>query len=139
MELQEIDVVPEKRLSLTKDGNLSTQPMTQKERFRIYSNINVGLAIRLIHETFRVLYPVENVSLYGLSEQPNSPDIDGNNITSLYVKATREQFKILDLDAADLILIFASIGGEFACSKTCELMPLESLNRNQSNSNDSPS
>jgi hypothetical protein len=141
IELQEIDVVPEKKVGLKKDGSLSTQSMTQKERFKIYSNVNVGLALRLIYETFRVLHPVENVSLVGLSEKLDlhNSNNNSNTITSLYVKVVREEFEVLDLDAADPMLIFAGIGGKFACSNTCELISLESLESNQDISNDSPS
>jgi hypothetical protein len=80
MELPELDVVPEEKMSLTKTGKLSSRKMAQKDRFKLYSNICTGLTLRLIHETFRVIHSVGTVELYGLAEQVNPANGHPENI-----------------------------------------------------------
>ena len=127
MELPGLDVVPEKRMSLTKTGKLSARKMAQKDRFKLYSSICTGLTLRLIYETFRVIYSVNTVELHGLTEKVNPANGHPENITSLKVTIQRKDFEKLNLDSLDPISAFASLDGEFACSKKGELLPLKTL------------
>ena len=93
MELPDLDVVPEEIMSLTKTGKLSTRKMAQKDRFQLYSNICTGLAMRLIYETFRVVHSVNTVELFGLTEKINPSNGHAENITSLHIKISRQDFE----------------------------------------------
>lgn len=121
MELPELDVVPEEKLSLTKTGKLSTRKMAQKDRVKLYSDICTSLALRLIHETFRVIYSVNTVKLDGLTEKINPTNGNTENITSLRIEISRQDFEQLNLDNLDSTLAFKSLNGAFACSKNGEL------------------
>ncbi|MGP1374562.1 MAG: DUF4236 domain-containing protein [Almyronema sp.] len=125
MELPELDVVPEEKMSLTKTGKLSSRKMAQKDRFKLYSDICTGLTLRLIHETFRVIHSVDIVELHGLTEQVNPANGHPENITSLYIKISKQDFEHLNLDFLDPTSAFASLNGKFACSKKGELLSLK--------------
>jgi hypothetical protein len=127
MELPELDVVPEENMSLTKTGKLSSRRMSQKDRFKLYSGICTSLTLRLIHETFRVIYSVNTVELHGLTEQVNPANGHTENITSLHIKLSREDFENLNLDSLDPTFAFTSLNGKFACSKKGGLLPLRDL------------
>jgi len=125
MELPELDVVPEEKMSLTKTGKLSARKMAQKDRFKLYSDTCTGLTLRLIHETFRVIHSVNIVELHGLTEQVNSANGHLENITSLHIKVSKQDFEQLNLDSLDPTSAFTSLNGKFACSKKGELLPLK--------------
>ncbi len=125
MELPELDVVPEEKMSLTKTGKLSSRKMAQKDRFKLYSDICTGLTLRLIHETFRVIHSVDTVELHGLTEQVNPANGHPENITSLHIKISKQDFEQLNLDSLDPISAFTSLNGKFACSKKGKLLPLK--------------
>jgi hypothetical protein len=125
MELPDLDVVPEEKVSLTKTGKLSSRKMAQKDRFKLYSDICTGLTLRLIHETFRVIHSVDTVELHGLTEQVNPANGHPENITSLYIKISKQDFEQLNLDSLDPASAFTSLNGKFACSKKGELLPLK--------------
>lgn len=125
MELPDLDVVPEEKMSLTKTCKLSTRKMAQKDRFKLYSDICTGLTLRLIYETFRVIYSVNTVEFFGLTEKINPANGTAENITSLYIKISRIDFEKLNLDVLDPTLAFTSLNGEFACSKKGELFPIK--------------
>ena len=127
MELPELDVVPEEKMSLTKTGKLSARKMAQKDRFKIYSDICTGLTLRLIHETFRVIHSVNTVELHGLTEQVNTANGHPENITSLHIRISRQDFEQLNLDSLDPTSALTSSNGKFACSKKGELLPLKAL------------
>lgn len=121
MELPELDIVPEDKLSLTKTGKLSNRKMVQKDRLKLYSDICTGLALRLIYETFRVIYSVNTVKLDGLTEKINPTNGNIESITSLRIEISRQDFNLLNLDNLDSTLAFQSLNGTFACSKNGEL------------------
>lgn len=125
MELPELDVVPEEKMSLTKTGKLSSRKMAQKDRFKLYSDICTGLTLRLIHETFRVIYSVDTVELHGLTEQVNPANGHPENITSLHIKVSKQDFEQLNLGSLDPTSAFTGLNGKFACSKKGELSPLK--------------
>jgi hypothetical protein len=125
MELPDLDVVPEEKMSLTKTGKLSSRKMAQKDRFKLYSDICTGLTLRLIHETFRVIHSVDTVELHGLTEQVNPANGHPENIISLYIKISKQDFEQLNLDSLDPASAFTSLNGRFACSKKGELLPLK--------------
>ena len=127
MELPDLDIVPEEKMSLTKTGKLSIKKMTQKDRFELYSNICTGLAMRLIYETFRVVHCVNTVELFGLTEKINPSNGYAENITSLYINILRQDFEQLNLDTLDPTSAFKSLNGKLACSKKGELSPLKGL------------
>lgn len=127
MELPEIDVAPVERKSLTKTGKLSSRKMSQKDRFKLYSDICTGLTLRLVYETFRVLHSVNTVDFYGLTEQVNPANGHPENMTSLYISISRKYFEQLNLDSLDPTSAFTSLNGEFACSKKGQLLPLKNL------------
>jgi hypothetical protein len=127
MELPELDVVPEEKISLTKTGKLSARKMAQKDRFKLYSDICTGLTLRLIHETFRVIYSVNTVELHGLTEQVNPANGHPENITSLHIRISRQDFVQFNLDSLDPTSALTSSNGKFACSKKGELLPLKAL------------
>lgn len=127
MELPEIDIVPEEKMSLTKTGKLSTKKMAQKDRFKLYSNICTGLAMRLIYETFRVVHSVNTVELFGLTEKINPSNGYAENITSLHINILRQDFEQLNLDTLDPTSAFKSLNGKLACNKKGELSPLKGL------------
>jgi hypothetical protein len=125
MELPELDVVPEEKMSLTKTGKLSSRKMAQKDRFKLYSDICTGLTMRLIHEAFRVIHSVNTVEICGLTEQVNPANGHPENITSLHIKISKQDFEQLDLDSLDPTSAFTNLNGKFACSKKGELLPLK--------------
>lgn len=127
LELPELDVVPEEKLSLTKTGKLSTKKTAQKDRIKLYSDICTGLALRLIYETFRVIYSVSKIKLYGLTQTVSPSNGHTEDITSLYVEISRQDFEHLNLDAVEPTLSFKNLKGAFACSKNGELLPLKTL------------
>lgn len=127
MEIPELDVVPEEKMSLTKTGKLSIRKMAQKDRFKLYSDVCTGLTMRLIYETFRVIHCVNSVELYGLTEQINSANGHNETITSLHIKITRESFDKLNLDSLDPTSAFMNLNGTFACTKKGDLLPLKNL------------
>ncbi len=124
MKMPDLDVVPEQRLRLTKTGKLSEREMSQKDRYQIYSNVCTGLALRLIYETFRVIYFVSSVELRGLTERNNPVNGHSEEITSLRLQVLRYDFEKLQLDSLEPQFAIKSLNGGFACSKKCELMPL---------------
>ena len=125
MEIPELDVVPEEKMSLTKTGKLSSRKMAQKDRLKLYSDLCIGLTLRLIHEAFRVIHSVDTVELYGLTEQVNPANGHPDNITCLHIKISKKDFEQLNLDSLDPISAFTSLNGKFACSKKGELSPLK--------------
>lgn len=127
MELPEPDVVPDTRLRLTKTGRLSERAMSQKDRYTIYSNICTGLALRLIYETFRVVHCVEKVELQGLTERINLADGHSESMSSLEIQISRLDFGQLKLDTLDSLSAIASLGGDFRCTKKCELLPVKGV------------
>ena len=127
MELPELDVVPEEKMSLTKTGKLSVRKMTQKDKFKLYSDICTGLTLRLVYETFRVVYSVNTVEVYGLTERVNLASGNSENITSLHISISKQDFEQLNLDSLDPTSAFLSLNGKFACNKKGELLPLKTL------------
>ncbi|PZO54757.1 MAG: hypothetical protein DCF15_11460 [Phormidesmis priestleyi] len=127
MEIPELDVVPEEKINLTKTGKLSARKMVQKDRFKLYSDICTGLTLRLIYETFRVIHSVDTVELHGLTEQVNPSNGHSENITSLHIRTSRQDFGQLNLDSLDPTSAFTSLKGKFACNKKGKLSPLKAL------------
>lgn len=125
MEIPELDIVPEEEIKLTKTGKISSKKMTQKARFKIYSDVCTGLTLRLIYETFRVLSMVTSVEIYGVSEIIDPATGHLETITSLFLKTSREDFDKFNLDHLDPSLAFESIGGQFACNKRGELSSIK--------------
>ena len=127
MELPELDMVPEEKTSLTKTGKLSARKMAQRDRLKLYSDICTGLTLRLIYETFRVIHSVNTVELHGLTEQVNPANGHPENLTSLHIRVSKQDFEQLNLDSLDSTSAFTSLSGKFACSKKGELLPLKAL------------
>lgn len=125
MELPDLDVVPEEKKFLTKTGKLSSRKMSQKDRFKLYSDICTGLTLRLIYETLRVIYSVNSVELFGVTEQINPANGHLEEIVSLHIKISRHDFKQLNLDSLDTTVAFNSLNGKFACSKKGKLSSLK--------------
>lgn len=107
-----IEVVPEQRSKLTKTGKISYRNMAKKDRRAMYGNLCCGLALRLVHEAFRVLPVIQHVNVLGVGQGG-----DGQRVCALRHDAARDVFTRVahgELEASELLL---QAGGAFVCGK----------------------
>jgi hypothetical protein len=125
--LPSLDEVPEQRTQLTKTGKVSYRKMAQRDRTAIYTDLCCGLALRLVHETFRVLPMVEQVELFGTTEGIEAATGLDQEFIALHLPASREEFLRLDLDRVEAVAAVEGLGGTFSCNRRGELQPIDGV------------
>lgn len=114
-----IDVIPAQRSKLTKTGKISYRNMAKKDRRALYVNLCCGLALRLVHETYRVLPMVQNAALSGIGQGS-----DRQRVCALRQNTTRDAFASVRHDNLDASELLTQLGGVFACGKDGSLSQL---------------
>jgi hypothetical protein len=127
LSLPDLDVVPAERVSLTKTGRASTKKVAQRDRTALYADLCAALALRLIHETYRVLPMVRSVEVFGTAEDLDPGTGQPREFVALHVEASRERFSPLNLDGVDPTEAIEGLGGAFAYTRTGELRPLKGI------------
>ncbi|MDP9178958.1 MAG: hypothetical protein M3O61_14865 [Gemmatimonadota bacterium] len=120
--------IPEDKTQLTKTGKLSTRKMAQRDRVGLYSDLCTGIALRLIHETLRVLETVDVVEAFGLASDIDPATGHHREFVALHLQTSRQPMVSLNLDAVDPSSSFKSLGGVFLCDRKGELRPLQGVN-----------
>ncbi len=125
--LPDLDIVPSERTELTKTGKVSYRKVSQRDRTGLFADVCAALALRLVHETMRVLRVVNEVEVVGTSEQVNPATGQQDEFVALHIKTTRAGFEELDLDRVDPRAALEGLGGRLAYGRTGELRPLDDV------------
>jgi restriction system protein len=122
-----LDTIPLTVSSVTKAGKFSERNMAQRDRVDLYKDVCAGLALRLVHEVFRVLPFVEHVGLRGMIEAPDPATGQAAHFVVLRLATERTPFLALSLDNVDPSEALAHLGGEMKATREGNLQPLGDL------------
>jgi hypothetical protein len=117
VELPTLDAMPLTVSSVTKSGKFSERKMAQRDRVDLYKDVCAGLALRLVHEVFRVLPFVEHVDLAGLITQTDPATGNPARHLVLRLSTDRTPFLRLSLDNVDPSEALAHLGGEMKINR----------------------
>jgi hypothetical protein len=119
--LPDLAELPERRSTLTSTGRLSSRRLPQRDRTAIYADLCCGLALRLVHETLRVLPIIEQVEITGIAEILDPATGHREELTALRLATTRADFARLNLDRVQPRAALEGLGGRFALTARGEL------------------
>jgi hypothetical protein len=123
IDLPDLSEIPETNTLVTKTGKLSERPMAVRDRSALYRDVCAGVALRLVHETYRVLPFVQHVTAVGLAERPirarNEP-----RYSALTVATDRQTFGAYDLDSANPSGLLLALGGHLSSARDGSLKSL---------------
>lgn len=125
MELPSLDAIPLTNSTVTKTGKFSERKMAQRDRGDLYKDVCAGLALRLVHEVFRVLPFVEHVGLRGMVSAPDPATGQPSRYVALQLATDRTPFLALSLDKVDPSQALTHLGGEMKSRRDGTLQPLE--------------
>jgi hypothetical protein len=125
LELPTLDVIPATVSTVTKAGKFSERKMAQRDRVDLYKDVCSGLALRLIHEVFRVLPFVEHVEVKGIMSAPDPATGQPSRYVVLRLATDRAPFLSLALDQVDASEAMVFLGGEMKIKRDGTLQPLE--------------
>jgi hypothetical protein len=127
VEMPTMDAIPPTLSSVTKTGKFSERKMAQRDRLDLYKDVCAGLALRLVHEVFRVLPFVEHVTLLGIVSGPDPSTGQQCRVMGLRLTTDRAPFLTLSLDNVDPSLALSQLGGEMKTTRDGKLQPLETV------------
>jgi hypothetical protein len=116
--LPELDAIPEERTELTKTGNLSHRKLAKRDRTEMYAAVCASLALRLVHETFRILPTLTTVEVFGTTDGVDPATGHQREYVALHVAITRDAFNRLNLDDVEPEAALLGLGGAFAHTKS---------------------
>jgi hypothetical protein len=119
--LPDPEEIPREQLSMNTRNAVSRKAMTQRDRREIFGTLACGLALRIAYESFRVLQPLEIITIRGNSEQIDPATGHLRTVTSLALTVTRSQLAALNLDDLSPEAALKGLKGTFACSPRLEL------------------
>jgi hypothetical protein len=119
--LPELSEVPEERTQLTKTGKLSARNMAQRDRVSLYGDLCTGMALRLLHETCRVLEIVQTIELFGTASGIDQANGHPHHFVALRISVGRAQLGLVNMDGVDASSAFGALGGTFACDRRGDL------------------
>jgi hypothetical protein len=123
--LPTLDAIPLTVSSITKAGKFSERKMAQRDRTDLYKDVCAGLAMRLVHEVFRVLPFVEHVALRGMISAPDLATGQPSRYAALQLATDRAPFLAVSLDHVDPSQALTHLGGEMKATRGGTLQPLE--------------
>jgi hypothetical protein len=125
--LPELDDIPPTYTEITKTGKLSTKKMTQRDRVALYQDLCSGIALRLAYETFRILYMVQSIELFGLAELMDPATGYVAERVALHLTTNRIELATLNLDQLDPSSALTAIGGDLLCNRRGELSAISGV------------
>jgi len=123
--LPPLEDIPLTRSRVTKTGKFSERPMAMRDRVALYQDVCAGLALRLMHEVYRVLPFVESVNLTGMADGMSASTGHPDRYPALHLSTTRDQFLAINLDQVDPSQAFLGLAGHLATSREGQLKPLD--------------
>ena len=125
VDLPPLDDIPLTRSRVTKTGKFSERPMAMRDRVVLYQDVCAGLALRLMHEVYRVLPFMECVDLTGVAEGVSPATGHAERYPALHLSTTREQFVAINLDEVDSSQALQGLGGHLATTREGTLKPVD--------------
>jgi hypothetical protein len=96
--LPALSLVPAAEPTTTPGGKPTTKNIGVRRRVELYRDLCAGLALRLIHETFRVLPLTKQVECWGRGPGRHPATGQLELVTALHLRLDRGAFEQLDLD-----------------------------------------
>lgn len=106
-------------------GQLYITRLTRRERYERLGACAITLALRLAHETFRVLPSVAEVETFGM--RPDALPGAERPAAILSLRITRGALARADLGRADLCTLFVELGGRYGALPDASYIALEAL------------
>jgi hypothetical protein len=109
--LPPLSLVPTTEPTTTPGGKPTTKAIGMRRRAELYRDLCAGLALRLIHETFRVLHLTQEVECVGRGEGRDQATGQPRLVQALEVRISRAAMERLDLDHVDPSTCLEAQGG----------------------------
>jgi len=109
--LPSLSLVPTAEPTTTPGGKPTTKAIGARRRAELYRDLCAGLALRLIHETLRVLPLTQEVECVGRGEGRDPATGQPGLVTALTIRVSRGAMDELDLDHVDPSTCLEAQGG----------------------------
>lgn len=109
--LPEPEVIPPDIPDRTPTGRAKRTAFKKSERKALYLQVCCALMLRMTHETLRVLPPIQRVTISGVISRADPSTGHDRHEVVMHLETERMAFTRLDLDRAEPIPAFVTLGG----------------------------
>jgi hypothetical protein len=117
LDLPTLEDIPPTRSRVTKSGTFSERPMALRDRISLYQDVCAGLALRLVHEVYRVLPFMQSVELTGVAERLSPATGHPERYPALRLATTRGRLLTINLDDVDPSQALQGLGGQLTTTR----------------------